>query len=45
MKTDRSGRFKLEGYEGLLYRVEACIPADPDWKPESGRGVELLASP
>jgi hypothetical protein len=45
VKTDKRGRFKLHGYEGLLYRVEASIPADPNWKPESGQGVELLVTP
>lgn len=45
LKTDAAGRFKLQGYEGLLYRVQASIPADPDWKPDSGQGVELLVTP
>lgn len=45
LKADRRGRFKLQGYDGLLYRVEATIPADPNWKPESGRGVALLSAP
>ncbi|MET0647277.1 MAG: carboxypeptidase regulatory-like domain-containing protein, partial [Pyrinomonadaceae bacterium] len=45
LKTDDDGRFKLQGYEGLRYRVAATIPSDPDWEPDSGRGVELLTAP
>jgi hypothetical protein len=44
MKTDAAGRFKLQAFEGLLYRVGASIPADPDWNPDSGRSVELLVA-
>ncbi|HYG81588.1 MAG TPA: carboxypeptidase regulatory-like domain-containing protein [Pyrinomonadaceae bacterium] len=45
VKTDPKGLFKLQGYEGLPYRVEASIPADPNWNPDSGEAVELLTAP
>jgi len=44
VKTDSKGHFTLNGYEGLHYRVQATIPADPNWKPESGQAVILLAT-
>lgn len=45
VKTDRRGRFTSHVYEGLRYRVEASIPADPHWRPDSGQSVELLVTP
>ncbi|HVF41861.1 MAG TPA: hypothetical protein VM936_02550 [Pyrinomonadaceae bacterium] len=44
-KLDRQGRFSVPAYEGVPYKISASVPADPDWKPESGESVALLVSP
>lgn len=44
VKLDDHGRFSVPAYEGVLYKIHANVPADPDWKPESGETVTLLSS-
>lgn len=44
-KTDGEGRFSIQAFEGVRYKVSASVPADPNWDPDSGQGVELLVSP
>jgi hypothetical protein len=45
VKVDARGRFSVEVFGGVRYKVRASVPADPDWRPESGRSVTLLVSP
>jgi hypothetical protein len=44
-KVDAGGRFSIEAFEGVRYKLSASVPADPKWNPDSGQGVELLVSP
>lgn len=44
-KVDRLGCFSIQAFEGVKYRLRASTPADPNWDPDSGRGVALLVSP
>lgn len=44
-KVDRLGRFSIQAFEGVKYRLQASTPADPNWDPDSGRAVALLVSP
>jgi hypothetical protein len=45
VKVGPDGRFTFQAFEGVLYKVRAQVPADPNWSPDSGRGVALLVSP
>lgn len=44
-KVDARGRFSIEAYEGVRYKVRASVPVDPNWDPNSGQPVGLLVSP
>jgi hypothetical protein len=44
VKVDGQGNFSLSAYDGVHYQIQAQVPADPNWDPESGKGVELLVS-
>ncbi len=44
IKTDANGHFMVSGFEGVRYKIAATIPADPNWKPDSGKSVELLST-
>ena len=44
VRTDANGHFAVAAFDSVPYTIAATIPANPNWDPNSGRSVQLLAS-
>jgi hypothetical protein len=44
VETDAQGRFTVNGFDARDHILEASVPDDPNWNPDSGEPVGLLVA-